>query len=151
MSLAATTITTTHSTTKAMAAGGEGDDSDDVEVLKERSSKQRGRERGRRNAEKDRHAFAAAEKDRRAMLELKKALKRISSASSQRPNPASSQKPNPNEGRPRKPKVLSIIESDDGGDAVGNVSGEQEGTVDSVDDQVLQHLLRKRWGVVRIP
>ena len=104
MSLAATTITTTHSTTKAMAAGGEGDDSDDVEVLKERSSKQRGRERGRRNAEKDRRAFAAAEKDRRAMLELKNAIRRISSASSQKPNPALSRKPNPNGGRPRNQK-----------------------------------------------
>ena len=126
------------------AAGGEDDDSDGIEVLEERSSKQRGRDRGRRNAEKDRRAFAAAEKDRRAMLELKNANKRISIASSQKPNHALSRKPNPNGGRPRKPKVLSDIESDDGGDAGQNVSAEQEGTVDSVDDQVLQHLLRKR-------
>ena len=39
-----------------MAAGGKDDDSDDVQVLEELSSKQRGREQGRRNAEKDRRA-----------------------------------------------------------------------------------------------
>ena len=45
---------------------------------------------------------------------------------------------------PGKAKVLSDIESNDGGDARRNVSAEQEGTVDSVDDEVLQHLLQKR-------
>ena len=154
MSLAATTITTTRSTTKAMAAGDEDDDSDDVEVLEERSSKQRGRERGRCNAEKarraflaaekDRRAFLAAEKDRRAMLELKKAIQRISSASSQKPDPALSQQPKPNVGRPRKPTGLSDIESDDGKVAAGRKVSEQEGSVDTADDQVLQQLLRKR-------
>ena len=43
-SLAVTTIATMRSTTKAMAAEGEDDDSDDVEVFEERSSKQRGKE-----------------------------------------------------------------------------------------------------------
>ena len=47
------------------------------------------------------------------MLQLKIAIQRISSASSQKPDPASSQKPKSNVGRPRKPKVLSDIESDD--------------------------------------
>ena len=65
------------------------------------------------------------------MLQLKKAMQRISSASSQKPNPASSQKPKSNVGRPRKPKVLSDIESDDtesdaGQDAAGRKVSDQE-------------------------
>ena len=63
------------------------------------------------------------------MLQLKKAIQRISSASSQKPDPASSQKPKSNVGRPRKPKVLSDIESDDGKDAAGRKVSEQEGSV----------------------
>ena len=53
-------------------------------------------------------------------------------------------------GRPRKPKVLSDIESNDtesndGKDAAGRKVSEQEGNVDTAaDDQVLQQLLRKR-------
>ena len=113
MSLAATTTTTTRSTTKAMAAGVEDDDSDAVVVLEERS----GRERGRRNAEKN----------RRALLALKNAARRVTTASSP--------KPNPNVRRPRKPRVLSYIDSDDRGEL------SEQYAMDSVNDQVLQHLL----------
>ena len=61
-----------------------------------------------------------------------------------------SQKPKSNVGRPRKPKVLSDIEShdtesDDGKDTAGRKVSDQEDSVDTTpDDQVLQQLLRKR-------
>jgi hypothetical protein len=40
--------------------------------------------------------------------------------------------------------VLSDIESDDGGDETGRKVSDPEGSVDTTDDQLLQHLLRKR-------
>ena len=76
------------------------------------------------------------------MLELKKAIKRISSASSQ--------KPNPNGGRPWKPEVLSDIESDAGGDAGGKFS-EQEGTVDSGRLSFATLVAKARGGILQIP
>ena len=146
MSLAATTITTTRSLA-ATAGGGDREDSD-IEVLEELSSKQRGRQQGRRNVERDRISFAEKEKDRRAMLELKKAMQRISSTSTHNADqdgaPTSLKKGKKDQGRPRKPAVLSDIESDDGGDEAGRKVSNPEGSVDTTDDQLLQHLLRKR-------
>ena len=54
-------------------------------------------------------------------------------------------KPKSNVGRPRKPKVLSDIESDDRKDAARRKVSDQEDSVDTApDDQVLQQLLRRR-------
>ena len=40
--------------------------------------------------------------------------------------------------------MLSDIESDDGGDEAGRKVSNPEGSVDTTDDQLLQHMLRKR-------
>jgi Ulp1 protease family, C-terminal catalytic domain len=147
MSLAATTLTTTRSMAAAAASVGDRDDSD-IEVLEELSSKRRGRQQGRRNAERDRIAFAEKERDRRVMLELKRAMQRISSTSTHNADQDGAttllKKGGKNYGRPRKPRVLSDIESDDGEGDTGRQVSDPEGSVDSTDDQLLQHLLRKR-------
>jgi hypothetical protein len=78
----------TRSTSKAMAAGNDDDSDAPVVVLEQEHSKRRGRQQGRRNVEKD----------RRARLELKKALARATSILK----------------GPRKPRLLSDIDSDDG-------------------------------------
>ena len=87
----------------------------------ERSGRKGGRQQGRRNVEKD----------RRTCLALKKAVRLVTGAASN---------PKPNLRGPRKLRVLSDIDSNDGALSQGCA-------VESVDDQVLQ-LLAQKQGMV---
>ena len=121
MSTTETTITSTKSTTNALAAGADDHDSEDVVVLESRTRERR----------KEKEVGKRREEIRRLRVEIHGRHASVPSKSVRRAAAAVAAALIP--GRPRKPSVLSDIES----------YGEEESEEDA-DDQVLQYLLQQQ-------